>query len=69
MLRNRLLEVRLKMGYKFQKDFAEFLGIARNQYTRYENNSVQPSLEVLYDISRKLNCHMEDLIEKVESIK
>lgn len=66
MIKNKLLEIRLQKGYKFQKDFAELLGIARNQYSRYENNSAQPSLEVLYDISKKLNYHMEDLIEKIE---
>jgi len=62
MVKNRLLEIRLSRGYKFQKDFAQFLEIPRNQYSRYENNSVQPSVEVLYNISKKLNCHIEEII-------
>ncbi|WP_303872414.1 hypothetical protein [Tepidanaerobacter acetatoxydans] len=38
-VKNRLLEIRLKMGYKFQKDFAEFFGesavdIARAGYVQ-----------------------------------
>lgn len=66
MIKNKLLEIRLKLGYKKQKDFAEYLEIARNQYTRYENNQVQPSLEVIYDIAKKLNLNIEDIVEKVE---
>ncbi|WP_423231060.1 helix-turn-helix transcriptional regulator [Clostridium magnum] len=66
-MKNRLLEIRLKIGYKKQKDFAEFLDIATNQYSRYENNSVQPSVEQLCKISKKLKCTMEDLIIYEES--
>lgn len=35
------------MGYKFQKDFAEFLGLSQYQYNRYERNENQPALEVI----------------------
>lgn len=64
MIKNRLLDIRLKAGYKKQKDFAEFLGIAQNQYNRYENNVMQPSSEVLYKISKKLNISMDDIIHE-----
>lgn len=59
---NNLLSIRLKLGYKKQKDFAEFLEISRPQYNKYENNKEQPSVEVLYRIAQKLNCKIEDLI-------
>ncbi|ADK13154.1 MULTISPECIES: helix-turn-helix transcriptional regulator [Clostridium] len=62
MVKNRLLEIRLKLGYKKQKDFAEFLGIKRVQYNKYENNKEQPTLETLYKISLKLGIKMEDII-------
>lgn len=62
MVKNRLLEIRLKMGYKKQKDFAEFLGINKSQYSKYENNREQPSVEVLHRLAIKLNCHIENLI-------
>ncbi|WP_186430868.1 helix-turn-helix transcriptional regulator [Clostridium sp. BSD9I1] len=61
-IKNRLLEIRFKLGYKTQKDFAEYLGIRRVQYNKYENNKEQPTLEVLYKISLKLNVKMEDII-------
>nr|WP_208459942.1 helix-turn-helix transcriptional regulator [Clostridium botulinum] len=55
------------MGYKFQKDFAEFLGISPYQYNRYEKNVSQPSVEILYNISKKINKKIEDIIEVEES--
>lgn len=62
MVKNKLLEVRLRLGYKKQKDFAEYLGISRPQYNKYENNKEQPSIDVLYRISKKLNIKIDELI-------
>lgn len=61
-MKNRLLEIRLRLGYKKQKDFAEFLGISRPQYNKYENNREQPSIDIFYKISEKLNIKIDDLI-------
>lgn len=61
-VKNKLLEIRLKLGYKKQKDFAEYLGIRRVQYNKYENNKQQPTLEVLCKISKKLGVKLEDII-------
>ncbi|WP_133627088.1 helix-turn-helix domain-containing protein [Fonticella tunisiensis] len=61
-VKNRLLEIRLKMGFKKQKDFADYLEVPRNQYNRYENNTNQPSIEVLYRISKKLGCTLDELV-------
>lgn len=47
---NRLEQIRLAKGFKFQKDFAAFLGVSQYQYNRYAKNINQPSLEVLLDI-------------------
>lgn len=61
-LKNRFLEIRLRRGYKFAKDFADFLEINSQQYSRYESNRSQPSLEVVYKAARKLGIHIEDII-------
>lgn len=64
MVKNRLLEIRLKLGYRYAKDFAEYLGINNQQYSRYESNKSQPTLETAYKIAKKLNIKIEDLIEE-----
>nr|WP_049041702.1 helix-turn-helix transcriptional regulator [Clostridium sporogenes] len=65
-LKNRFLEIRLKRGYRFAKDFADFLEINSQQYSRYESNKSQPSLEVIYKAAKKLNMHIEDIIYEEE---
>lgn len=62
-VKNRFLEIRLQLGYKFQKDFAEFLGLGQFQYNRYERNENQPSLEVILVICSedKLNIDPREL--------
>ena len=62
MIKNRLLEIRLNLGYKYAKDFAE--NINNQQYSRYESNKSQPTLETAYKIAKKLNIRIEDLIEE-----
>ncbi|MBS4538232.1 helix-turn-helix transcriptional regulator [Clostridium sp. D2Q-11] len=61
-VKNRLEEIRLQKGYKFQKDFAEFLELSQYQYNRYERNERQPSLEILLKISDKLNMDIKDIV-------
>lgn len=61
VIKNKLLKKRLDMGYKKQKDFAQFLDIAQYQYNRYENNIVQPSIEVAYKIAKKIGSTMDEL--------
>lgn len=61
MVKNRLLEFRLKLGYKFQKDFAEYLELSQYQYNRYEQNERQPSLEIALKICYKLNIDPREL--------
>lgn len=62
MVKNKLLEIRLKLGYRYAKDFAEFLDINSQQYSRYECNKSQPTLETAYRIAKKLNIQIEELI-------
>nr|WP_207755797.1 helix-turn-helix transcriptional regulator [Clostridium botulinum] len=62
-IKNKLLEIRLKNGYKYAKDFSDYLEINNQQYVRYESNKKQPNLEILYKISKKLGIKIEDIIE------
>lgn len=61
-VKNRLLEIRLKMGYKKQKDFAEFLSVSQANYNKWENNSSQPGMETILKIAKKLNIKIEDIV-------
>ncbi|WP_208461156.1 helix-turn-helix transcriptional regulator [Clostridium botulinum] len=60
------MEIRLQEGYRFAKDFADFLEINSQQYSRYESNKSQPSLEIIYKVAKKLNMHIEDIIYEEE---
>lgn len=60
-VKNKLLEIRLKLGYKNSKDFAEFLGINKSMYSLIENNKRNVNLENAFDISQKLNMNIEDI--------
>ncbi|MGG7057624.1 helix-turn-helix transcriptional regulator [Clostridium tertium] len=62
MVKNRLLQIRLNLGYKKQKEFAEYIGISQANYNKYENNSSQPGLEILLKIAKKLNIKVDDII-------
>lgn len=66
-IKNRLLDIRLELKFKFAKDFAEFLNIAQTQYSRYESNEVQPTAESLYKICTKTNKRIEEVLYYPES--
>lgn len=61
MVKNRLLEIRLQMGFKKQKDFAAFLEIDSNNYNQIENNKKQVNLEVALKIVKKLKKPIEEI--------
>lgn len=61
MMKNRLLEIRLSMGYKNSKDFAEFLGLSKSMYSLIENNKRNVNLENAFLIAEKLNMKIEDI--------
>jgi putative transcriptional regulator len=51
------------MGEYFmnKKEFATFLGMDDRQYNRYENSTVQPSLEVALKIANKLSKNVVEI--------
>ncbi|GKX65658.1 helix-turn-helix transcriptional regulator [Inconstantimicrobium mannanitabidum] len=61
MVKNRLLQIRLSLGYKKQKDFADFLGVAQANYNKWENNSSQPGIEFGLKVAGKLDMTFESI--------
>lgn len=61
-MKNRLLEIRLGLGYKKQKDFAEYLGISNSYYSKLENNKDKMTLDTLFSIAKKLNISINDIV-------
>jgi len=61
MVKNKLLEIRLSLGYKFQKDFAEFLNMSKKDYCLTESNKKSTSLENAFLIAEKLNMRIEEV--------
>lgn len=51
MLKNKLKELRMCQHMQNQKKFSNFLGVSEAQYSRYENHTAQPSLEVAIRIA------------------
>lgn len=62
MVKNRLLEIRLKLGYKKQKDFANFLGIGNSHYNKLENNNLLITVDILFKIAKKLNMDISEIV-------
>lgn len=60
-IKNRLLDIRLSRGYKFQKEFAELLNMSAKDYNLVENNKKGVSLENAFLISEKLNMKIEEI--------
>lgn len=66
MVKNKLLQIRLRLGYKTAKDFGELLSLGKSSYSLLENNKKQVTLEQAFIIAKKLNMKLEDIFELVE---
>lgn len=66
-VKNRLKEIRHQKFFDKKKDIAEFLGLAPGNYSRYEHQHVQPSLEMVLKMAKKLNLNVEDIVYLEES--
>lgn len=56
-LKERIKAVRKDMGYKSQKDFADFLGVPFSNIASYESGRREPSQGVLELIASKCNVN------------
>lgn len=64
MLGNRLVQLR---GNRTQKQIADQLGISRARYSHYENNYVQPSYELLQQMSELYGVSIDYLLGRDHS--
>lgn len=61
MVTNELKKIRMQQYLMNKKEFSEFLGVAEQQYCRYENMTSQPSLEIALRISTALSKSVNDI--------
>lgn len=62
MIKNNLFNIRLQLGFKFQKDFAEWLGMETGMYCMYENNKKKKSdPDVMFLIVEKIRERLPDI--------
>lgn len=66
MVKNKLLQIRLSLGYKTAKEFGELLSLGKSSYSLLENNKKQVTLEQALILAKKLNMKVEDIFELVE---
>ena len=59
-VKNNLKSLRHKHEMN-QKEFAEYLGLSSWAYNRYENQAVQPTLEVALMIAEKLEITVNEI--------
>ena len=69
MVTNVLKEIRMKQYMMNKKEFASMLEIAEQQYGRYENMSVVPSLEVALRVSCILDKPVNEIFKLENSSK
>lgn len=67
---NKIKEYRLKSGLT-QKDLSEQLHVTYQAVSKWENESSEPSLDMIKKISQVLNCSIDDLfeVEKNEEVQ
>jgi putative transcriptional regulator len=61
VVKNNLRKIRHELEINTQQEMATLLGIKQQQYSRYENNLIQPSLSVALEIAQKLNRSVESI--------
>lgn len=59
-MENNLKHYRHKMEMN-KSEFAAFLGVSLSQYSRWENQKIQPSVDTLIMIRDKLRAHFPNL--------
>lgn len=61
MIKNNLKSIRMQEYMQNKREFAKTIGIAEQQYLRYENALTHPSLEISLKISYKLNKTVNEI--------
>ena len=53
---------------KSEDDLANFLGIQKKAYKRYESGDREPSIDKLYKLAKLYNCRIDDFINVDEKL-
>lgn len=61
MIKNNLKSIRMQEYMQNKREFSKTIGIAEQQYLRYENALTLPSLEISLKISYKLNKTVNEI--------
>jgi DNA-binding XRE family transcriptional regulator len=61
MVKNNLLKIRTERGMRFAYEMAEFLGVDKTSYGRYEKGEKLPTLDRALEIAKKLDLTVEDI--------
>lgn len=61
MLNERIRELRIASGFS-QVELAEKLGVSKQSVSNWENDNIQPSIEILVKISRTFNVSTDFLL-------
>ena len=61
MLNERIRELRLAAGFS-QVELAEKLGVSKQSVSNWENDNIQPSIEMLVKISRIFNVSTDFIL-------
>jgi putative transcriptional regulator len=61
MVKNRLKQIRHSLQIDSKSEMARLLGLPPEQYNRYENQKLQPRLEVALKIAKRLCLTVEDI--------
>ena len=60
-MNNNLKKIRMGEYFMNMRQFANMIGVAEQQYQRYESGKSIPSLEIAMRISDRLNKKVEDI--------
>ena len=63
MLNERIRELRLAAGFS-QVELAEKLGVSKQSVSNWENDNIQPSIEMLVKISRIFNVSTDFILDE-----
>lgn len=66
-VKNRLREIRHELLIDKKKDMAELLDLTPANYSRYEHQKIQPSVEMVLKMAKKLNRAVEEIVYLDES--
>jgi putative transcriptional regulator len=68
-IKNRLLDIRMILGFKYAKDFAIYLGVTPSQLSLWENNQIQPEYIKMIELWEKIRQHEKAFTVKLDDIR